>query len=141
MLKTTSNTIHFNKVNWNVVTIQALPWQREKTPWLVSTINSPFWSAKIFWFRNLAGQDIFFISLQAILFPSHFSAAFFPSKRVSPSLFIPCFLKIYCPFLLKKQNLTSKRNSWIQERPFCRNVCLEGNKSEAFLICLENKAF
>ena len=44
-------------------------------------------------------------------------------------------------FLLETLNLSSKRNSWIHELPFDGRVCLKGNKDEAFLVSLENKAF
>ena len=37
--------------------------------------------------------------------------------------------------------LASKTNSWIHKLPFDGRVCLEGNKSEAFLVSLEYKAF
>ena len=45
------------------------------------------------------------------------------------------------PFITAEEKLTKQIHSWIHEVPFDRNVGLEGNRSEAFLISLENKAF
>ena len=52
------------------------------------------------------------------------------------------WLVFFCPFLLEKQNLNSKEIlEYMNFHVLEPSVLKLGNKSEAFLISLENKAF